>query len=253
MPLWLPSHPVRHLPSRIRSVLDMGCNIGALLSHIRQLRPGIAAFGVDINSEALRRANETEIVCQSASSSLPFVDGSFECVTCIQVLEHIPRKERQATLEEIHRVLRPGGRLILSTPHAGWTAWADPNNLRFRLPYLHKKLLRQGLRDAGYGGQREVIWHHHFTVPELSELLASRPWRLEYRFRSGILAPFLDALGWPFYRYNKTSSLLLRQIHRLLDWDLSLNAGAAGYNVLLAATKMDPGEGICAGSLGAAD
>ncbi len=164
---------------------------------------------MDINYEALQQAKTTELVCQSASSSLPFADDSFECLTCIQVLEHIPREERQGTLEEIHRVLRPGGRFILSTPHAGWTAWADPNNLRFRLPNLHKRLLRRGLRDAGYGGQREVIWHHHFTGPELNGLFATRPWRMEYSFRSGILAPFLDALGWPFYRSGKTSHALL--------------------------------------------
>jgi SAM-dependent methyltransferase len=48
---------------------------------------------------------------------LPYADGSFDMVNCMEVVEHIPAAEGARTLGEIRRILRPGGFLLISTPN----------------------------------------------------------------------------------------------------------------------------------------
>src|SRR5207244_1525396 len=50
----------------------------------------------------------------ASADCLPFEDSSFDCVICTEVLEHC--REPSAVLREIHRTLKPGGRLFLTTP-----------------------------------------------------------------------------------------------------------------------------------------
>lgn len=66
---------------------------------------------------------------------LPFPDGSFDTVFCSQVLEHVP--EPWLALAEFERVLRPGGRLILSVPHISWL---------HNEPHDYYRYTRHGLR-----------------------------------------------------------------------------------------------------------
>jgi SAM-dependent methyltransferase len=91
----------------------------------------------------------------------------------MEVLDRIPPKHRSEALREMHRVLRPGGRLILQLPHAGAFAWLDPGNFRFRFPRLYSLLLGPGLREHGMRARTEgVQWHQHFSLDELQILTA---------------------------------------------------------------------------------
>ena len=47
--------------------------------------------------------------------SLPFADASFDLVTCTEVIEHL--EHYRQTLREMHRVLKPAGRLVVTTPN----------------------------------------------------------------------------------------------------------------------------------------
>jgi SAM-dependent methyltransferase len=57
-----------------------------------------------------------------SAAALPFPDESFDTVVCWEVLEHIPPDSEPTAFREIHRVLRPGGVLYLSTPYASGIA-----------------------------------------------------------------------------------------------------------------------------------
>jgi len=90
------------------SVLDIGSRDGGLR---RFLPAGVRYQGIDITPEFAG----PEVLVHDVSSGLPFPAGTYDCVFCIEVLEHVPNP--YATLGEIHRVLKPGGVLALSVPN----------------------------------------------------------------------------------------------------------------------------------------
>ncbi len=100
-------------------VLDLGCGAGwftaALAGH------GCAAIGVDIAERALERARETapdaDLRLLGDDGTLPVGHGEIDLVWCSEVIEHVP--DAAGLLGEVRRVLRPGGRLLLTTPAHG--------------------------------------------------------------------------------------------------------------------------------------
>jgi SAM-dependent methyltransferase len=96
-------------------VLDVGSADGP---SVGWMRGGHARITMDINPKGLVAG---EGVCGSALA-LPFADESFDVVSAFDVVEHCEPESR--ALDELTRVLRPGGRLLLSVPAYQW-AWSD--------------------------------------------------------------------------------------------------------------------------------
>jgi ubiquinone/menaquinone biosynthesis C-methylase UbiE len=105
------------LVARGERVLDLGCGLGdftaALAAH------GAWPIGCDVAQEPLRRARQRygELQFTRSGATLPFADGSFDVVWMGEVLEHV--QDGLGLLAEVGRVLRPGGRLLISTPDHG--------------------------------------------------------------------------------------------------------------------------------------
>lgn len=234
-------HPMRWVSPGTKRLLDVGCNVGALLGDCRENFPSVSLAGVDVNAAAIEKAKLAlpgASIHQIHGVELPFEDASFDCVTCIEVLEHIPADLRPGILREIERVLTPGGLFVIRTPHSGMFDWLDSNNLRFRLPGFYKLLVRRGLRDSGYaGGSADVIWHHHFSKDELLSLMHPAL-RLEETHYGGLLLfPLMDILRWPFYRLRKLDSPVLRGMDRIMEWDIGVNYGQSSFTILFTLRK----------------
>jgi ubiquinone/menaquinone biosynthesis C-methylase UbiE len=92
--------------------------------------------------------------------ALPFPDASFPCVLCSQVIEHVPKES--PILDELCRVLAPGGRLVLGTPdYANWQ-WV----------YIEKLY---GMVPGGYKDEHIS----HYTNRELVQIMGERGLRFE--------------------------------------------------------------------------
>jgi|LakMenE01Jun11ns_1017448.scaffolds.fasta_scaffold9958929_8 SAM-dependent methyltransferase len=227
----------------ISSLLDVGCNDGAWLADCARWSASARLAGVDINSTAVNQARKrvpNAEIHNAGAERLPFHDASFQYVTCMEVLEHLPAALRAEAFREIHRVLRPGGRLVLTVPHAGWFTWLDCNNLRYRFPCFYNRLIHKGLRDSCYESiGREVEWHHHFNLTEIMNL-AGEGWTLVAVSYGGLFVfPLMDLMSWPFYRLGKTDHLLRRLFERIAAWDYRISFGPASYGVLVVLEHLD--------------
>lgn len=98
--------------------LNIGVGSGDL--EALALRKGVEIWALDPSERAIARLEErlglSGRVHVGYSQSMPFRDGQFETVIMTEVLEHLDDGVREKTLAEVHRVLKPGGRLIGTVP-----------------------------------------------------------------------------------------------------------------------------------------
>lgn len=114
-----PAHLVRfvHSLGEPASALDLGCGDGRLTAQLRA-RQVVAADVSEVALERLReRLPEARAVVLEDDAPLPFDDNSFDLVLCTETMEHV--RDLQLLLSEARRVLRPEGRLALTTPAHG--------------------------------------------------------------------------------------------------------------------------------------
>lgn len=102
-------------------VLDLGCGTGTLALLISEHEPGCEVTGLDADPDILRLARAkaeehgADIEFQEAlSTEMPFEDASFDRVLSTLFFHHLMPADKRATLAEIRRILKPGGRLCVA-------------------------------------------------------------------------------------------------------------------------------------------
>ena len=105
-------------PKEGEKILDIACGGGALSLKIAE--KGCEVYGVDLSEDAInsakRLAEREKIACKfevGSAEDLPYPDGYFDKVVCSSSLEHF--KDDIKALKEMHRVLKPNGKLVLTT------------------------------------------------------------------------------------------------------------------------------------------
>jgi SAM-dependent methyltransferase len=140
-------------------VLDIGCAGG--MFDLLSKEGGIMGVGLDVSIASLREAKRAspgfDFVLASAMR-LPWLDSSFDTILMLDVLEHVPDDSK--ALQEVGRVLRPGGRLILSVPHKGRFGWLDAQN---------SMIFNVGRKIMGRRG--ETMHHRHYDIEQLESLV----------------------------------------------------------------------------------
>lgn len=139
------------------SALDLGCGDGRLAVELRARDLTLADVSRVALDRAARRVPAAVAAELTPDEPLPFADSSFDLVLCAETLEHV--RDVQLLLSEARRVLRPGGRLALTTPAHG-RATALPIALegferRFdplspHLRFLTRRSLRALLDGSGF-------------------------------------------------------------------------------------------------------
>lgn len=189
-------------------LLDMGCgegrhSIGAYI----ETKANVLGFDLSIEDLKIAKGrlndfdtNNIKSVCQFGGAdiiSLPFADSSLDAVICSEVLEHVDSP--QESVEELIRVLKPGGIMALSVP-------------RYLPELICWKLSDEYTKTPG--GHVRIFKHN-----QLRKLGSENG--LEYQsfhWAHGLHSPYwwLQCLFWN----TKETSRIIRLYHRLLVWDL---------------------------------
>jgi SAM-dependent methyltransferase len=193
-------------------VLDVGCGPTPVAT-MAFARSGNATVGVEIAHSLAARARAEAAGLDGArfvvgdAESLPFASGSFDLATCDDTIEHVLDPGR--ALDELARVVRPGGRLLLISPNHGG------------LQVLITKW-REGLRGRRHPRRSYYVTESHVTEfrwRELRRLLAGR-WTVERAYPVGWSD---EMVGWkgrvanraillgPLWRLSLTLAVLLRR------------------------------------------
>lgn len=206
-------HLVRDLIARFApereplAILDAGCGTGGTLNHLRGMGD---LYGCDVAPEALEacRARGFEDVRRCPVEALDFPDERFDVLVSCDVIEHIDADRR--AMDEMARVLRPGGILVLTVPAHPWLWSAHDEALDHQRRYTAGQL-RSLIEDAGLG----VELYSKAVAISMPAILASIAYRRLVRvFRRG------GADG------TEQTALfeLPRPLNRMLIWMLDIEA-----------------------------
>ena len=182
---------ISHLRNICGRMLDIGCNVGNLAFLLRE--NGVPAERlhftcIDIAEEAIAVAKKRNIAGTTfkvgSALELPFPDQSFDAVTLVEVIEHIP--DQSGVICEAARVLKPDGLLLLSTPNAECQPWLFDERLRFfawRL--LGKKLMEKDV-PLTLPALKRILLDSNLSMPEEPRYYWYRPYHI-----------FKGCLWWP--------------------------------------------------------
>jgi glycosyltransferase involved in cell wall biosynthesis len=150
-----------HAADRSGTVIDVGCGTGALVA---ELERGFArVVGTDLSEHAARLARREAGArpLLARAEALPFPDETATVLTSLDVVEHLD--DDVVGLEELRRVIRPRGLLLLTVPAYDW-AWSDHDvALGHRRRYTAARL-RAATERAGFD-VIEVSYFHAWLVP----------------------------------------------------------------------------------------
>ena len=163
----------RHVGQRTRplDVLDFGCGTGAFLTVLGRFGPVSAVDGDEAAVSFCRRRGHGEVRHVPAGTPLPFADGSVDLVTSLDVVEHI--EDDVGALRELHRVLRPGGLLLVAVP-AFMFLWGDQDEISHHVRRYTDASLRRSLHDAGFVVERSSYFNTWLFAPIAALRLARR-------------------------------------------------------------------------------
>ncbi len=180
------------VPADSAAHLDFGCYRGDFLNTLTS-RGVRRLVGVDAAGEPVRegRALHPHLDLHHAGQELPlpFEDASFTSISLMDVLEHV--HDQPALLRELHRLLVPGGTLVITVPRRHIFSILDLGNLKFRVPRLHRWFfirrhseeeyrLRYVTSADGLIGDIDARkgWHEHFSSRHMRELLEACGFRV---------------------------------------------------------------------------
>jgi SAM-dependent methyltransferase len=183
-------------------ILDAGCGSGRNMVDLALLG---TVTGVEIADVSVARARERGVgeVVQCSITELPFSDAQFDLAVCFDVVEHV--EDHLRALAELHRVVRPGGTLVVTVPAYQWL-WSEHDVINHHERRYTAATLRGVAEQAGWHALRTTYFngcllpvavvHRRVTrrsrlvgepvsdlqaTPERLNSLLERPLRLEAR------------------------------------------------------------------------
>lgn len=170
-----------------QSVLDAGCGSGMLTSMVAGANPLVRVTGLDGNPEAIRfcriqwgHLENARFIEGYIDELTQWPDAGTDAIAFLEVLEHITDEQAIGVLSEFHRILKPGGVLVISTPNRK-SLWP----------------LQETIMDALHLTPRLKETQHErlYSANQLAELARSQGFLPRSRQTILFLAPWLAALS----------------------------------------------------------
>jgi SAM-dependent methyltransferase len=157
------------LPGNAR-VLDAGCGSGRQLQELKDYGE-VSGIELDPDAAAVAASRGLGEVRVGRLEQLPWEDGTFDLITCLDVIEHTP--DDRVTLAELRRVARPGGRLLVTVP-AYQALWSlhDVANHHYRR--YGRRSLRLAAVETGWRIRRLTSFNSILLPPAAIVRLARR-------------------------------------------------------------------------------
>jgi SAM-dependent methyltransferase len=185
--------------SSVLKILDVGCGTG--LNAQKFADQGHSVVGIDLSPVAIEKFNLRGfkgLVCDvERVGGVPLADATFDLVFASEVIEHLV--ETESFLREVHRLLRPGGTLVLSTPNSSFWAYRllgllgyTPNDLQHpgHVRFFSLKNLSHQLKGVGFKIDKISARHMYMILGRkagdfLAPLIKHFGFTVEPRFATG--------------------------------------------------------------------
>lgn len=154
-----------------RRVLDAGCGSGPLAAALRAKGALVSGFDLSARMVALARerlGDDTDLKVADLGERLPYDDDSFDIVVSSLALHYL--KDWVAPLTELRRVLRPGGRLVVSVPH--------PMAYAFNYQKRDYFALTQYSEEFEFGGRNAVLTYWHRPLHAMTDAFIESGFRI---------------------------------------------------------------------------
>ncbi|MBU2063257.1 MAG: methyltransferase domain-containing protein [Candidatus Omnitrophica bacterium] len=173
-------------------ILDIGCGRGNDLSTLCESNQNLQAFGMDVSGENLSATGEAKkniSFFQGDALNLPVKDRVFEIIITSEMIEHVEKKDAVRFIGELYRVLKDGGRLVVTTPS------------RHNYTSLLSKIVPAVFKNK----LRKLVWHirpgqesnphaYEYTPRELAALFSRGGFFIE-KIKAGVMRIPL----WPLF------------------------------------------------------
>jgi SAM-dependent methyltransferase len=187
-------------------LLDIGCGYGGLSKLVGEVVGADEVHGIDIDEAVMEEARGKgvqSVVVDVGAQPLPYPDGHFDVVMSLGMMDYL--RTFDDMVQEVHRVLRPGGHVLVALPNLG--SWHNRAMLLFGyqprdVEISHHTLA--GVPRRFYRGEEPAGHIHTATVRAFSELMAFHGFRTA-RISGGrptmrAVKPWLDLLDRGFTR-----------------------------------------------------
>lgn len=149
----------------VKKVLDFGSGTGRHVVYLSKL--GFDLTGIDISKTGIKICKEwlkhekleAKLICRDIFKTIPYPNGYFDAVISTQVIHHGKRSQIEKTIQEISRVVRPGGVMFITVPP---DKKFDPNKKGWKMKEIDKRTF------LPLDGPEKGLVHYFFTKDELN-------------------------------------------------------------------------------------
>lgn len=248
------------IPQGINTFLDAGCAWGYGTRFFRQKSDRV--YGLDPTKtfvEVAKQRYPDIVFVESELEKTPFESEFFDAIVSCDTLEHV--RDEIACLNEMFRILKPGGALVITTPHKGLFSFMDPGNSIQWVEYFVKKNLSHfyrlayRIRKGEYPEKIEYVkpiydhdtTHRHYSLADIREMLNKSNFQdnyiIEETFRSGLFIGVFT-MNLDFYLSlfikNKVKNFIINPFLFLSEIDFWIPYNFIGYNIGVKIIKSSP-------------